>query len=454
MDPARASPSDAPSRRQDSPRTTTGRAPDQPTQGREIMGDGSSARATARVRARRALPLLIGALVLALILIINLLPGSEEDDGALSPGNPAPQGARAVAEVLSDQGVDVVRARSFEDAMDALADGPATLFLNDARQYLSADQVAELTDESDRAVLAAPNNRQLTRLADVFAVVGPTPFTLSGDSPAVTARCADADATAAGRLAADGTVYAGSVECFSQEVEGAAEEGGAEDGSPDTRAAENGSGDADAADDGATGGLYVTSSDGSVAVLGAPDILSNGSITEEGHAALALRSLGSSPTLVWYEPTGADVVSIGEGIDPRTLLPPWVDPLLVWLLICALLAMAWRGRRLGPLAAEPLPVVVRAAETAEGRARLYQDSRSIGHAAANLRAATLARMARRLRVGRSASSLDVVAAAARHSSRPRVELEQRLLHHTPTTHRDLVLWAQEILDLEKEITSP
>ncbi|MCU1632388.1 MAG: hypothetical protein JWM61_1040, partial [Micrococcaceae bacterium] len=309
------------------------------------MGDGSSARATTRDRSRRALPLLIGALVLALILIINLLPASEEDDGALSPGNPGPQGAMAVAEVLSDQGVDVVRTQSFEDAMEALADGPATLFLNDARQYLSADQVAELTDESDRAVLAAPGDRQLTRLADAFAVVGPTPSTLSGDSPAVSARCGDPDATAAGRLAADGTVYAGSVECFSQEVEGAAEGGAAKDG-----AAEEGSGEADAADDGATGGLYVTSSDGSVAVLGAPDILSNGSITEEGHAALALRALGSSPTLVWYEPTGADVVSIGEGIDPRTLLPPWVDPLLVWLLVCALLAMVWRGRRLGPLA--------------------------------------------------------------------------------------------------------
>ncbi|KNC20089.1 hypothetical protein AC792_02915, partial [Arthrobacter sp. RIT-PI-e] len=167
---------------------------------------------------------------------------------------------------------------------------------------------------------------------------------------------------------------------------------------------------------------------------------------------LALTALGSSPTLVWVEPTSADVVATGEGIDPMTLLPDWLDVLLLWLLVCAVLAMLWRGRRLGPLAVEPLPVVVRAAETAEGRARLYQDSRAVSHAAANLRAATLARIARRLRVDRSASAEEVVLAAAQHGGRSRTDLEQ-LLDHPPTTHRELVLWAQEILDLEKEITS-
>ena len=65
----------------------------------------------------------------------------------------------------------------------------------------------------------------------------------------------------------------------------------------------------------------------------------------------------------------------------------------------AVLAMLWRGRRLGPLAAEPLPVVVRSAETAEGRARLYQDGRSLDRAAATLRAAALTRLSARLRLG-------------------------------------------------------
>ena len=390
------------------------------------MGDGGSALATARSRVRRALPLLIGAVVLAVIVLINLLPGPEEDDRPLSPGNAAPGGARAIAEVLAAQGIDVVRISSFDEAIGTLGEGPSTLFLNDPQQYLSAGQVAELADVADRAVLAAPGARQLTALNDEFALLGPAPLDLYGDVPALAAGCPDADATAAGAVSATGTVYSGAVECFTTTIEGGMK--------------------------GEAGGLYVTSSDGSVAVLGAPSILSNEAVTDDGNAALAVRALGSTPTLVWYEPTGADIVSTGEGVDPSTLLPRWVDPLLVWLLVCAVLAMFWRGRRLGPLAAEPLPVVVRAAETAEGRARLYQDSRSIGHAAATLRAATLARMARRLRVDRSASDVDVVEAAARHSGRSRVNLEQRLLEHTPTTNHDLVLWAQEILDLEKEIT--
>ncbi|MHA7178509.1 DUF4350 domain-containing protein [Arthrobacter sp. MDB2-24] len=399
------------------PRTVTGGE----ATGREVMGDGGSALATARSRLRRALPLLVGAVVLAVILLINLLPGSEKDDRPLSPGNPAPEGARAVVEVLAAQGVDVVRPDSYDDALELIGTGPATLFLNDALGYLSAGQVADLAAAAERTVLAAPGDRQLTALDDDFTLVGPLPFDFGDDSPALAADCPDAAASAAGTVSATGVAYSGGTECFPTTI------------------------------DGETGGLYVTGTDGSVAVLGAPAILSNGSITDEGNAALALRALGSSPTLVWFEPTGADVTSSGEGVDPFTLLPDWLDYLLVWLLACSVLAMVWRGRRLGPLATEPLPVVVRAAETAEGRARLYQDSRSVAHAAATLRAATLTRMARRLRVDRSASPGEVLEAAARHGGRPRTELEQRLLHYTPTTNRELVLWAQEILDLEKEI---
>ncbi|MHA7281660.1 DUF4350 domain-containing protein [Arthrobacter sp. TMS2-4] len=393
--------------------------------GGEVMGDGGSALTTARTGLRRARPLILGALVLALILLVNLVAGQDEDTGPLSPASAAPGGARAVAEVLAAEGIDVVRADSYDEAVSALEEGPATLFLNDAQQYLSAGQVGDLTVLADRAVLAAPGERQLAALDGDVAQVGAVPLDLSGDAPAVPAECPDTDATAAGSLTATGVAYSGAVECFPVEIEDATGN--------------------------ATGGLYTTNDDGSVAVLGAPAILSNDAVPDEGNAALALRALGSSPTLVWYEPTGADVVSTGEGIDPRTLLPPWVDPLLVWLLACAVLAMLWRGRRMGPLATEPLPVVVRAAETAEGRARLYQDSRAVGHAAAILRAASLTRMARRLRVDRTASAADVIDAAARHSGRSRTELEQRLLF-VPTTNHQLVLWAQEVLDLEKEIT--
>ena len=123
-------------------------------------------------------------------------------------------------------------------------------------------------------------------------------------------------------------------------------------------------------------------------MLGYTGLLANESIAGNGNAALALWSLGSADTLVWYLPVPADIPAGEAPANPFSLLPDWVNPLLVWTLVVAALAAFWRGRRLGPLAMEPMPVVVRAAETAEGRARLYQDSRALDRAADNLRAAT------------------------------------------------------------------
>ncbi|THJ65982.1 DUF4350 domain-containing protein [Arthrobacter echini] len=394
-----------------------------PRGGGEVMGDGRSALATVRSRLWRARPLLVGAVVLLIIVVLTLLSGTGDDDAPLSPGNAGPEGARAVAEVLAAQGVEIRRPASYEEADALLGEGPATLFLNDPQQYLSATQLTELGTAADRAVLAAPGERQLSALPGGFDLVGPLPFDPGGDAPPPSAQCEDSGAVAAGTITATGTAYSGPVTCFPETIEDL------------------------------SGGLYVTSADGAVAVLGAPTILANRSITDEGNAALALASLGSSPTLVWFEPTAADVVAVGEGIDPLTLLPGWVDVLLVWLLVCGILAMIWRGRRMGPLATEPLPVLVHAAETAEGRARLYQDSDAVAHAAANLRAATLVRLARHLRLDRSATAPEILDAAARQGGRSRSELAERLLENTPTTNRELVPWAQELLDLEKEITS-
>ena len=64
--------------------------------------------------------------------------------------------------------------------------------------------------------------------------------------------------------------------------------------------------------------------------------------------------------------------------------------------IAVVLAAVWRMRRLGPLVAEPLPVVVRASETVEGHGRLYRSRRSRDRAAAVLRDAARHRISARL----------------------------------------------------------
>ena len=92
-------------------------------------------------------------------------------------------------------------------------------------------------------------------------------------------------------------------------------------------------------------------------------------MTAEDNAAVALRILGHSPDLVWLIPSGVDGPdgATGDTYDPW---PAWTTPVtLVLVLGTALLALV-RGRRLGRLVTEPLPVTVRAAETTEAAVTL------------------------------------------------------------------------------------
>ena len=371
----------------------------------EVAGDGGSASATGRRRLRRALPaLLLAALVIA-VAVLGLLTRAETDTTALSPGNAAPAGARAVAEVE-----------------EALVDrGEAGLFLADPNGWLNGDQLEALRDPFSRIVLAAPTEPQLRVLAPGIEPAGPV------DNPADTlpADCAVSDAESAGEITAGGSAYTGPLECFSS-----------------------------ATADGGTGASYAATAGQEVIVLGNPEILSNGTITQAGNAELALATLASEETLIWYQPTPADLAAAtGTPSNPLELLPAWQNTLMLWLLGCALLAMLARGRRMGPLAVEPLPVVVSAAETAEGRARLYQDAGAATHAAANLRAAALSRAAVRLRLPPSSPPAAVVQAVARRTGRRPEELSGLLDGPRPTTDKELAQWAQRLLDLEKEINT-
>ena len=116
--------------------------------------------------------------------------------------------------------------------------------------------------------------------------------------------------------------------------------------------------------------------------VGVGTAFTNDALADDGNAALALNLLGATPS------------SSGSRRDPRrgagrrTAAPTCptccrrgsASSSPSWSSRSSSLAL-WRGRRLGPLVAEPLPVVVRAAETTEGRARLYRRARARGRAA-------------------------------------------------------------------------
>ena len=391
----------------------------------QAAASGGSSTTALRNRLRAWRLWIVLALLLVGGVVLTLLTSSGSDRTPLSAANPAPEGAQAVVRVLQEQGVEVVQAEDYESALAALEDKDAALLFFDPNEYLTGSRLSELEAAAQKRVLVEPTFAQLRALAPDISQAGLVPEDIIDAGTVSEARCPDPAAEAAESVSAGGLAYRGPITCF-----------------PVTGSSEP------------TAGLYAAAGDGSAAVLGYSGLLANGTIAANGNAALALWALGSQDTLVWYLPVPADIPAGAEPVNPFSLLPDWVNPLLAWTVVVAALAAFWRGRRLGPLALEPMPVVVRAAETADGRARLYQDSRALDRAAANLRAATLVRLASRLRLGPGSTAADVVQAAARSSGRSAADVDSLLNRHIPANDSDLVAWSQELLYLEEEITEP
>jgi hypothetical protein len=130
-----------------------------------------------------------------------------------------------------------------------------------------------------------------------------------------------------------------------------------------------------------------------------------------------------------------------------------VQPGLALGLVVLLAVIVWRARRLGPLATEPLPVVVRAVETTRSLGRLYRRSGDRDHAADSLRRAARARLAERLRLGSATAPGVVVREVARRTGRHPDDVA-RLLGTgaaVPSTDRDLITLAKDLAELDREV---
>jgi hypothetical protein len=311
----------------------------------------------------------------------------------------------------------------------------ATLFVGDTRALLTPEQWTQLAGVADHLVIAEPDALALDALRIDALSAGPLSaeplstdplsndddaptLSLDGDAITLTADCRVAAAQRADTIAASGQGYstlAGEA-CF---------------------------------DSGETGSALVQLKvDGAVVtVLGAGNVLQNNDITRSGNAALALGLLGEHPTVVWYQPTPADLSSptLGE------LTPQWVNPIAWLLLTAAIVAAFWRGRRFGPLVIENLPVVVKTTETMEGRARLYARAGSRLRAIDALRVGTLRRIADGLALGRGAGLDDIIVAVAAITSRDARALRRLLLEDEPGTDRELLQLSDQLRALEEHI---
>ena len=114
----------------------------------------------------------------------------------------------------------------------------------------------------------------------------------------------------------------------------------------------------------------------------------------------------------------------------------------------------WRGRRLGRLVTEPLPVVVRAVETTESRGRMYRKARDRTRALAVLQQATRRRLTSYLGLSASSPTTSVAAAAAAVSGRDYRDVLNLLDSPAAPDDSSLLEIANTLSALEEEVRGP
>jgi hypothetical protein len=310
----------------------------------------------------RGIALALVALLAAAVTIAVMR--SDARHGDLDPRSADPYGSRALAELLADRGVSTRVVATLDEARAAA--GPDTTLLVALPDLLTHRQQTRLhsttAESGGRTVLVAPGGASVEGLApDVTADPATSAdSTLEPDCDLPAARRAGAADTGGIRYT---TTHLDADSCY-----------------PSQRLA--------------TLLRVPTTRGGDTVVLGAPDILRNDRLDEQGNASLALQLLGSRPHLVWYLPSLSDASAATD--DERSffdLLPSGWRWGTLQLFVAAALAALWRARRLGPLVPERLPVAIRASETVEGRARLYRKANARDRAAAALRSTTRTRLA-------------------------------------------------------------
>lgn len=343
------------------------------------------------------------AVVIAALVTVSVLLSLGEEQfptGHLEPGSVAPEGTRALVEVL-EQDRDVHVARSSAEAKEALAEaGEDTVLVIFMDYRLLPEELDSLAATGTDAVLVQPSTRSLEVFAPgVETTGGEEPDGLPTRERAYAPECGLPAAEAAGGAYVGGEMYTAG---------------------PDTESVSCYPGDSGDA-------LVRVERDGTaVTVLGTGRPLSNEGLPSGGNAALALNLLAAQD-VVWLRP---DPPREEGGSSPWELLSPGLRWSLVPLAAALVLLALWRGRRMGALVPESLPVAVRASETTHGRAGLYQSRKARDRAAAALRAGFVDRVGPKLGLAADSAPEAVVAAVAERTGEDPARL-RALLHPDP-----------------------
>jgi hypothetical protein len=357
--------------------------------------------------------------VLALVVIVGVAALSAvltapRPGGLMDPTSTSPDGARALVTLLRDHGVDVVEANDV--AAVERAARPDTLLVVVQTSYLVDDDVLQrLADVPGDRLVVNPISRTRDALAPRIQLDEGVPF--GGTEP-------DCDLREATRA---GEVYLGVSDAYQA----------ADDDVPVTRCY-----------DGALVRYFDEGRD--VTVVGAAEFMTNAGLLDEGNAALAMNLAGTNARMIWYAPQQTEGESDG-GATIYDLLPDHVTWIVLQLILAVTLLAVWKSRRIGPLVAEQLPVVVRASETVEGRGRLYRSTRARDRAAEALRTAALQRMVPRLGLGYNAPPPAVAQALAERCGMPSQVVAHTLFGPPPGSDDELVNLAHTLDNLERQV---
>ncbi|HMA47339.1 MAG TPA: DUF4350 domain-containing protein, partial [Frankiaceae bacterium] len=283
---------------------------------------------------RVGVPAAVAAVLVAVALLVALV-GTGSRGGDLDPRSATPAGTRALAVLLEGRGVDVRRVSDAEGA-----GGGGTTVVVPFPGRLTPEELRRLSERAPAGgdvVLVAPDGAALDAIGRPASTAGTAPVARRAPS------CGLAEATTADEADLGGRTYA------------------APD-APDAQRCYPADGHASL--------LVLPRGDGRLVLLGTGEPFTNGRLGDEGNAALALGLLGRHPGAVWVAPPAGRAAAVGARRRAVDLLPAGVVAGLVQLAVGVVVLALWRARRLGPPVAEPLPVVVRAAEAVEGRARL------------------------------------------------------------------------------------
>lgn len=365
------------------------------------------------MRRHRGTSALVGGLVV-LVLLSVLLTGARAV-GTLDPDGYDPQGSHALAVLLERRGVDVLRTTDVPGTQQ-VASGPGTAVLVPMPGLLSDEELRLLGTLPGPLVVveAGPSQLDALGLEDVQAVSAGMP--VEPRAPG----CSDPVAANAGRARAGGISYAtglpGASLCYGDE----------EDGAPLLRT-------------------------GRVILLGSSEVLTNDHLDEDGNAALAIGLLSSVPAVAWLVPS-PNRADLGERPvrSPDDLVATWLKAARWWLLLVAGVLALWRGRRLGRVVTEQLPVVVRASETTEGHGRLYRAAGARDRASEELRAARRRDLSRLAHGGGGLGPDVLVDLVAARTGRQPGEVRALLYGPTPADDAALVRLARDLDELARE----